>query len=205
MIEQRFIPLALGLLVLVLGGLTARPAVAQSAGQSAEAYFHRGAQAYIDEDFAQAEAHVEEGLRLDPSNEKLQALREKLQQDRQQQQSGSSSNNEQERSQPSDDQSGDTPQNEGEEEERPREEQQEQDEQGGAQQQEEPSEERSAEEEQSDAFGGDTEAGALPEDPQRLSREQAERILQALRDQEEQLLHQILQREERPRRVDKEW
>jgi hypothetical protein len=38
-----------------------------------------------------------------------------------------------------------------------------------------------------------------------LSREQAERILQALEGQEKQLLREVQKREARPRRVEKDW
>lgn len=200
--KSRLIVLALGLLFLMLGSLTVQPAAAQSV----EAHFHRGAQAYIAEDFEEAEAQVEAGLRLDPSNEKLQALREKLEQERQQQ-SGSSSDDSQQRSEPSDDQDTDDAQQgeSGEEDEEERRADQQQEEQGGSEQQEEEPQGGDEEEEDREESEGDIGPDYLQEDPNELSREQAERILQALRDQEEQLLNQVLRREERSRRVEKEW
>lgn len=43
------------------------------------------------------------------------------------------------------------------------------------------------------------------EDPTKLSREEAERILQALQNEEEELLRQVLKPETRPRKVEKDW
>jgi len=44
-----------------------------------------------------------------------------------------------------------------------------------------------------------------PQNPEELSQEEAERILQALQNEEEQLLRQVQRMDTRPRRVDKDW
>ena len=49
-------------------------------GQTANDYFHGGAQAYIQGDYQTASQAVEEGLVLFPSDSKLLALKEKLEQ-----------------------------------------------------------------------------------------------------------------------------
>ncbi|MCB0314012.1 MAG: hypothetical protein KDH84_12245, partial [Calditrichaeota bacterium] len=65
------------LLLLLGGGLVA---------QTAEGYYHQGAQLYIDARLGDAIAAVERGLQLDPGNPKLQALMEKLQEEQEKQQ-----------------------------------------------------------------------------------------------------------------------
>ncbi len=50
-----------------------------------------------------------------------------------------------------------------------------------------------------------TEPQPQPETPDQLSRQQAERILQALENEEEQLLREVQKVKGRPRRVEKDW
>ncbi len=173
-----------------------------SAGQSPEVAFHDGARVYVDARLEEAEEIVDAGLAIDPTNPKLTALKALIQEEKdRQQQSGEGSSGEQQEQdqsqQPQPNQSGDEPDPSADEEGEGQQEEQEQPGQGDPQPQD-PSQEQQA----SDREQESVEAGA---DPDQLSRAQAIRILQALQNEEEQLLREVQKIKGRPRRVDKDW
>jgi hypothetical protein len=192
-------------LVLLLGhGPEAR-------GQSSAAsYFHEAAQQYVAGNRAAAQRAVEQGLEVAPSDPRLNALREKLNQqgeqptgqqdssatasgDRSQQNSDSSSSEASEEGDNSSPSSG----NQGNE-------------QSGEQNQSTAGTSQSGQ--QSGSFtptDSSSQAeqrprgGGTPRDT--LSREQAERLLRALEGQERQLLRELRTRSTTPRSVEKDW
>lgn len=162
--------------------------------QPADVYFHDAGQEYIGNALDEALATVSEGLDAYPDDAKLQALKEKLEEERQnQEQQGQGGEGEQE----------------------PQEQESEPDEQRGEEQQNEgePDEQEEGEEEQEQTGSGEQEGGEeqdeppqpAPQDPTELSREQAERILQALSNEEEELLRQVQKLPVQPRPVEKDW
>ena len=180
----------------LLGIALVCPARAQSdaAAPDASSYFHEAAQQYLASDLQRALTTVDEGLRLDPGNPRLRALRDKIeQQQRSSQQNDSSA--------PSQSQRGSSSQ--------------EQDE-GQQQSGESPSQPDEAEdgEEQGNRSGENAapqdaaspgEAGERDGEASGLSTAQAMRILRALENQEKQLLRQVQKRPLRSRRIEKEW
>lgn len=187
-----------------MGLVLAAPTVAQDA-PTGEVYFHEAAQHYLDEQTESALQTVNAGLRVAPDHPKLQALREKLKEQNEQQRSGGGSGT---GSAPDQQQSGsqapngDNPDDanrqtpDGTADTDPRSEQGER--------------ERDASEAASDANQDGAPQNAEPsEAPQRptdtLTRTQAERILQALANQEEQLLRQLQKHGSSEQRVEKDW
>ncbi len=202
MIRGMWIGLILGIL---LAG-SPSSAVAQS---SADAYFHEAAQEYVAGNTAAARRAVEQGLAVAPSDPRLQALLEKLQQSgRSPGRQDSSSTNDSNRSQQNENSSSDES-SESEENSSPSEQSDAQqpgpqsDAQSGSGRRGSPS---SSQDPSDDQQGTDRQR--RPGDGRRvdtLSRAQAERLLQALEGQERQLLRRIQVRSATPRRVEKDW
>jgi len=71
--------------------------------------------------------------------------------------------------------------------------------------QQEPQQSNQQEEQQNEASQENQQQQQPPPDPNKLSEEQAERILQALQNEEEQLLRQVQRMNTRARRVEKDW
>ena len=173
--------------------------VVPASSQTAEVFFHGGASSYIDGKVEDAELQVERGLALEPEDQKLIALQELLRQEkenRQQQRSGENENSQD---------------NEGEKE--PEEQQSEGSEEGEQEQGEESEEPR---EDEARPEGDEPQSGesgpeerdrgeGTPEIPEELSRDEALRILQALQNEEEQLLREVQKVKGRPRQVEKDW
>ena len=191
---------------MLMGLAFAAPAAAQDA-QSGEPYFHEAAQQYLNEQTDAALQTVNAGLRVAPDNAKLQALREKLKQQKQQQQSGggSSGGGSSSDQQDAGSQSPEGDQNDDSDQQTP-EGSSEADEQSERSDQERRQSEQS---QNSNQDGTPRDAEAEPGDRQRptdqLTRAQAERILQALANQEEQLLRQLQQHGSSEQRVKKDW
>lgn len=199
----RFLPLLL---------LIALPSVV---AQSATDYYHTAAQLYIGEQNQQAEAAAEAGLALDPADEKLQALLEKIR-ERQQQGGGEQQNQEDaDEQQPGEGEQQDSNAENGEE---PQPDAESQGEQEGEQQQ--PGEQQPEDQSPPDEREGDTGTeGEEPDDPQdgggtatpfevkpgEMSRDEAERILRAIQTDELELLRDVQRRRARPRYVEKDW
>lgn len=199
-------PLSALLLALAL---TALPVRAQDAGE----FFHEGAQAYAHEEMAQAEQAVEQGLRLAPDDPKLLALKQKLEQQQQQQQQNQQNQDQQQQDQQQqenqeqqdeqqqnqqDPQEQQDQQSQQEQNEQQRDEQEQQDEQQPQEQQGQPDDEQQQEETPQPQ-------DLSPEELNKLSEEQALRILQALEQDEEKLLREVLKPKARARRVEKDW
>lgn len=183
-------------------------ATPEAVGQSTpDAYFHRGAQAYVAGNTAAARRAVEQGLKVAPSDPQLVALREKLRQDGRSeggQDSSSSSSgpeSQQDASSASDEASS------GEEE--PSESGTEEQAQPGAEDRSTGTSQASGQQSQRSAEASvraDTMGrGGSGRPVDTLSRTQAERLLQALEGQERQLLRRHRTQEAKPRRVEKDW
>ena len=187
-------------LALVFSVLAAS-AQAQPQTQTSGDYFHEAGQEYIGDALDEALATVGEGLQTYPDDAKLQALKEKLEeeQENQQQQSESGEENEDE-GEKGEDQEPQGEENESEEE-------QDQDQEGESEQDEPQSgeQEQQSEDDPEQSGAQDEQPQPAPQDPTELSQEQAERILQALGDEEEQLLRQVQKLPARPRAVKKDW
>lgn len=195
-------------IALLMGLLLTPPAHAQPNDTARDTpYFHTAAQQYLDGALPQARTTVDEGLRADPGNPRLLALRAKIEQQR----PPSNEDDAAEQDQSEEDASS-QPQN--------RTEQPEQDD-GSAEQEDgsagqEEQDERSPEDPTQDdpSAGGTAEEAPPPgEDAEEydmaentpLSPAEANRILRALENQEKQLLRQVQKRTPRPRRIEKEW
>ncbi|NND71846.1 MAG: hypothetical protein HKN43_09715 [Rhodothermales bacterium] len=163
--------------------------------QSALEFFHSGAKAYVGEELPEALNLVQSGLEIEPENARLIALKEKIEeeQENQQQEQG---NNDQESSDNQENQQEDQQEQDSEQEQESEQENSDQQEQ---EQSGDPSEEN---EEQQQPESSNQE---MPPDPDQLSKEQAERILQALENEEAKLLREVQKIKGRPRRVEKDW
>ena len=177
-------------------------AVAPVMGQSAQDFFHSGARTYVDARLPEALNYVESGLELEPDNARLRALKEKIEEELENQQQQQGDNNEQssedqQNQQDNQEQNSDQEQQESDEEQESEQDQQSEEEQ---QQDGEPQEGEESEQEQQNSPDQQ-----MPPDTDQLSKEQAERILQALENEEEKLLREVQKIKGRPRRVEKDW
>lgn len=194
----------------IMPALLSAPASAQTSQQSAADYFHDGAKSFIGEDLNQAAATVQDGLANYPSDADLVELDKLIREAMEQQQQNQGQSNEQEQSEneESEDADGGDQQQQGEqqegeesesgddeqEQEQPGEQQDQEDQQEGGEQNEEQSEDDS-----------EQPPSEIPVDSDQLTPEEAERILQALANEEEQLLREVQKVKGRPRRVEKDW
>ena len=151
-------------------------------GQTANDYFHGSAQSYIDSKLDDAIAKVQRGLEIEPDNPKLQALLTKLkeqkeqqQQQQQQQQNQQNQQNQQDQKQDQQNQQNqDQQQKEKQEQQQNQEDQQQQDEEKEKEQHQQP-------EDMKDQQNPEDQQQQQPLQPNQISKEDAERILQALR------------------------
>lgn len=203
------IPLLFLLMLLAAGPAAAQSAAADALPLTSEAYFHRAAQAYIGGATDAAKATVRQGLEVYPDDGKLQALQKKLDEERQQQGGASGSQNQpQDQGQGSSDASGQ--QRDPDEQNaqgQPAEEESEEGERDPEAPPTPPDDPQPSDEEAKQPDAEDTQAGGQAAAPgeNELSRAEAARILEALQNQEEQLLRQAQKRTARPRRVEKDW
>lgn len=162
-------------------------AAAETEGAVARTAYNAGNNAFLSQQLDDALAYYRHALLADPTNQdakfNYEFVKRQMQQ-QQQQQSSDGENDEQEDEQNQEqqqdgEQNQDSDQQQEQQNQQPNEEQQQQDQQ----QQQQPQ----------------------PEDSEQLSRQQAERILQALENKEEQLLREVQKMEGRPRRVEKDW
>lgn len=143
--------------------------------QTAEEYFHGGAQSFIHADLQTAINQVQDGLTQYPNDTKLNALMEELQKEQERQQQNQDQQQEQQQDQ--------NQENEQEEQEQDQQNQQQDEQEQEQQEQESEGEnqgEQSPEEMQSD-----------PLESQKISKEDAEKILQALAQKEKELLKEF--------------
>lgn len=194
---------ALGGILFLFCAVAAPGAVGQS---TADAYFHRGAQAYVAGNTAAARRAVEQGLKVAPSDPQLVALREKLRQDGRSKgghdsSSSSGPDSQQDANSSSDEASSgkEEPSESGSEEQaQPGAEDRST---GTSQASGQPSQRPAEASVRADTVGRG--GGGRPVDT--LSRTQAERLLQALEGQERQLLRRHRTQDAEPRRVEKDW
>ena len=170
------------------------PAAAQQS-QSVEGYFHAGAKHFINSELDQAIEQVQAGLVEAPGDPKLLALKAEIEKQKENQQQQQESQEGESDDQPS--------------EQDQQQQQQENDDQQEGQQEQEQEGEGSDEAEQQQQQAPDEETPQEDEkgsaDPDKLTKEQAERILQALQNEEGELLREARKIKGRPRRVEKDW
>jgi len=172
--------------------------------QSPERAFHDGARVYVDGKLTEAGEIVAGGLAEFPADPKLLALNALIEQEKERQQQSGEGNSEQQEQEQNQDQ--ESQQNQSGNEEDPSqdesgegEQKQEEEQQGeGEPDPQEPSEEQQPDDREQQSV----EAG---ENQDQLSRAQAIRILQALQNEEEELLREVQKIKGRPRRVEKDW
>lgn len=193
-------------MVLLLGSAGTR-AWAQ---QDADSYFHEAARQYVAGNDAAAQRAVERGLEQVPTDPRLNALLEKLQQSgRPKRQQDSSSANSDNQSQQNTNSSSSNAAEQGESENASRSDDGESQQSGrdtpstGDSGQPDPQSESTASADSSAMQEARRREGGTPTDT--LSRAQAERLLRALEGQERQLLRQLRTRSADRRSVEKDW
>ncbi len=201
---------------------------AQAKREAGEPYFHEAAQFYVAKQKRQALRVISDGLEAAPNHPKLLALKNKLENqpgarpDQKPGESDTQGPKQQENAEPQEGNRGQEGENEAPQQgneqpspgsagesgqqgpPRPPEQNDNSGEQEGDGQPQRPGEDGEV---SPDGQSGGNESSGTPsgESTERLSREQAERILQALEGQEKQLLREVQKREARPRRVEKDW
>lgn len=201
-------------LALALSAITVAPTQAtaqvadQGAIQTAGEYFHGGARSFIGEALQEAAETVKDGLAEYPADPELRRLDELIREAMEQQQNqgeGSDreqSANEQEENEDSGDQEQQGEQQEGEESESGEEDQ----EQSGDQENQENQEGDTGEQPDEESDGeSEQPPSEMPVDSDQLTPQEAERILQALANEEAKLLREVQKVKGRPRRVEKDW
>lgn len=157
--------------------------------------YNAGNASFATEDLESALEHYRHSLLTDPNNEdakfNYEFVKRRLQQQQEQQQNQQQDGDEQDQ-----DQQGDQQQEGGDQNQEQDQQEQDQQDDGSQQEQQESPSEQEEEREQ--------EAQQQPS-PEELSDEQAERILEALQNEEEQLLRQVQRPKSRPRQVEKDW
>lgn len=154
--------------------------VTAATAQTADDYFHSGAQSFIGADLETAISQVQQGLVQYPNNPKLNALMQKLQEEKERQQQ-QQQNQEQQQQQ--------SEQQQNEEQEQENKEQQKQESEGENQEDQDPRE-------------------MNPEDlqSQQISKEDAEKILKALAQKEKELLKEFKKKKsDGSAKHDKDW
>lgn len=172
------------ILVLIFTVLSASASFAQSADD----YFHNGAQSFINADLQTAINTVQQGLDQFPNDEKLNALMQKLQEEQERQQQQQQQNQEQ---QNQDQQS-----------------QQDQQDQQQDQNNQEQEEEQQSQESEGENQGEQDPQEINPEEleSQQISKEDAEKILQALAQKEKELLKEFKKKKsDGSAKHDKDW
>ncbi len=170
---------------------------APNSDASAKTAFNAGNNAFDSQQLEQALAHYQSALMADPDNEDAKFNFEFVSRQLQEQQQSDGDDQQQNDEEQTQDQQGQNQdQTQNQQKQNQDQTQNQQQEQDSQQNQQQHSEEESQDEqpaEQSDA----------PSTP--LTREQAERILEALENEEEELLREVQKIEGRPRRVTKDW
>lgn len=155
--------------------------------QTADDYFHGSAQSFINADIQGAIAQVQQGLAQYPNDPKLNALLQKLEEEQekqQQQQNQQNQDQEQQEQEQNQDQQNQDQQEQNEEQEQ-------QDQQEGEQ-----NEEQQPQEQQD----------GQPQQPREISKEEAEKILQALAQKEKELLKEFKKKKTQGSAThDKDW
>jgi hypothetical protein len=201
----------LAVAMLALAGATAPAATlvaGQEAVQTAGDYFHDGAQSFIGEELAEAATTVRGGLSKypgDPELTRLDALiREAMEQ---QQNQGEGSEQEQSENEQQENEDGGDQEQQGEPQEGEESESGEEDQEQDGEQENQENQEGDAGEQPENESEGESEQppSEIPVDSDQLTPQEAERILQALANEEEKLLREVQKVKGRPRRVEKDW
>jgi len=153
------------------------------------ASYNAGNAAYRTQQLEQSLEHYRRALLNDPSNQDAKFNYEFVKRQLEEQQDNQQ---DQENQENQDQQNQDGEQNENNEQQQDEQEQNSQDQ--GDQQEQEQDQDQQQQQQQQDR-----------DDPTQLSEEEAQRILQALENEEEQLLRQVQKMKTRPRRVEKDW
>jgi len=153
------------------------------------ASYNAGNAAYRTQQLEQSLEHYRRALLNDPSNQDAKFNYEFVKRQLEEQQDNQQ---DQENQENQDQQNQDGEQNENNEQQQDEQEQNSQDQ--GDQQEQEQDQQQQQQQQQQDR-----------DDPTQLSEEEAQRILQALENEEEQLLRQVQKMKTRPRRVEKDW
>lgn len=175
---MRIKPQLYSFLILVVLLLTAQTVSAQSA----EEYFHNGGQSYIHSNLQDAISYVNEGLAKYPSDPKLTALLQKLEEEQKKQQQQDQQQQNQEENQQNQEQQQD--------------------------QQQQNEEQQQQQEQQPDGENGDEENDPQQQAQQmgQMSKENAEKILQALAQKEKELLKEFKKKNTRgSAKHEKDW
>lgn len=165
--------------------------VVTTQAQTADDYFHSGAQSYINADLQSAITQVQEGLNQFPNDPKLNSLLQKLEEEQEKQQQQQQQQQQNQENQ----------------------EQQEQDQQNQEQQEQEQSEEEQEQEQEQEQNEGQNneqdqpeEQEGKPQDARELSKEEAEKILKALAQKEKELLKEFKKQKKSDAAThDKDW
>ncbi len=198
----------------VLGGVLACAfAVLPLAAQPADTFFHTAANQYIGGQDGEALASVEAGLRIAPRDARLLRLKAEIEKKQQEQQKQEQNQKDQQEKQDGEQQ--DKQGNQGEEKEDDKGQQSDKGQNGPPEQQDkgEPGDEENPQRpEQKPGESPEPEEGESKDqqgrpqpDPSKLSKAEAERILQALGNEEETLLRRVARPQSRARRVEKDW
>ncbi|MFT5142212.1 MAG: Ca-activated chloride channel family protein [Rhodothermales bacterium] len=172
-----------------LNAFDAAVALAPEAASASRAAYNGGGASFRAEDLEAALGHYRQALLQDPGNEdarfNYEFVRRQMQEQENQNQDEQQEQDD-ENKEESEDQNQDGEPNEDQDEEQ-------QDQEQNQDQNQDESDEQSDEQQQP------------PEQQDQLSQEEAERILEALENEEEQLLRQVQKMKTRPRRVEKDW
>lgn len=145
--------------------------------------------------------HYKQSMLADPANEdakfNYEYVKRKLdeQQQNQDQQQQEDQNNQ-------DQQNNENQENQDQQDQQQNQDQEQQDQQ---QQDQQNQDQQQQEQEQQDQQQQEQQQQQPPPDPNKLSKEEAERILQALQNEEEELLREVMKSQARPKKVEKDW
>jgi len=181
-------------------------ASAPEAVDVARTSYNAGNASFAAKDLESALAHYRESLLSDSENEdakyNYEFVKRQLEQQQEQQQGGQPNDQQDQERRDRDDAEGEQDQQGGEQEQEQEQEHEQEQEQGqqGAENDQQPEGGQENQDAQSDESSREPQ-----QSPTNLSEEEAERILQALQNEEEQLLRQVQRPKSRPRQVEKDW
>ena len=176
----------------------------------ARSTYNAGNAAYTTQNLEAALEHYRQSLLRNPDNEdakfNYEFVKRQLARQQREQQQNPEQQQDEESSQSEDEQQSEGDQEQEQQGQREQEQQEQQGPSEGSEQEQPPSEEEQNQEDPSpeDSQESPEESSAAPSE-ERLSQAEAERILQALRQEEEKLLREVRRMEAPPRRVDKDW
>lgn len=195
------LPLLISLSCLLL--LAASKVGAQLA--PADDFFHGGAQLYISNNIPQAKDVVEEGLKLYPDDEKLKKLEQLLNQQQQQQQQQNQQQNQQDKSQQQQSQQQKNQQQNSQDQQKQDQQKQDQQKQDQANQQKDDQQKQADQQKASADKPDDQKNDGQAVKPGEMTPEEAKRLLDAQKDNEQLLKMTPQQKPRDPSRPVKDW